>query len=413
MKKFASILGTASLSLFLFASQALAAGFALPEQGAAAMGMSSAFVGQADDASAVWYNPAGITQLDGIRAMGGVVFIYPSFSHENTDGTTDTASRASHAPALMYATYKINDTIWLGFGVNNPFGLATDWHHNSETREVALLSQVISTEFNPNIAFKITDKLSMAAGFSVVYLAATLSNTQRVILPGPIDLGNHYSRLSGSGTGLGGNIALLYKFSDTVSTGLTYRSRISVDINGIASLSGGPAAQSATASSTITLPDLLTWGISIKASDKLTLNADLGYTWWSTYDELIVSSGNPNFNNKRYDKQWRNVFNVRMGGQYKLTDHVKLRAGYQYDQNPVPDHYFETRVPDSDRHGVSIGAGYSLGNLTIDVAYLYLLFETRNIGDSAADNATTNSNSLRGTYKTDAHVIGMSVAYKF
>jgi long-chain fatty acid transport protein len=407
MKKFLFVLASASISLLLFVSHASAAGFALPEQGAAAMGMGSAFVGQADDASAVWYNPAGITQLDGIRLMGGAVFIYPTFSHDNNDGTTDTASRAAHVPATMYATYKMTDRISLGFGVNNPFGMATDWHTNSETREVALLSQVIATEFNPNVAFKITDKLSIAAGVEYVYMSANLTNNYMV---GPF-LTN--AQLSGSGDGWGGNIAVLYKISDSLSTGLSYRSRVEIKVKGNAQIQfGGSTLQASPATTFITLPDLLSWGVSYKATDKLTLNADLGYTWWSTYDEIIVTSPNAAFN-KTYDKQWKDVWNFRIGGQYKVTDNWKIRAGYQYDQTPVPDHYFETRVPDSNRHGFSIGTGYSIGNLTVDVAYLYLLFETRNIGDSGADDLTSNPNSLRGTYKADVQVFGVSLAYKF
>jgi long-chain fatty acid transport protein len=203
---------------------------------------------------------------------------------------------------------------------------------------------------------------------------------------------------------------LHYKISDSLNTGLSYRSRVEIKVRGNASVAGTALADSA--STFITLPDLLSWGVSYKLTDKLTLNADLGYTWWSTYDEIIVTSPTAALN-KTYDKQWKDVWNVRIGAQFKVTDNWKIRAGYQFDQTPVPDHYFETRVPDSNRHGISIGTGYSIGNLSIDVAYLYLIFETRNIGDSGADDATFVKNTLRGTYNTNAQVFGVSLAYKF
>jgi long-chain fatty acid transport protein len=408
MKNILHVVASAAIVLLLMVSHASAAGFALPEQGAAAMGMGSAFVGQADDASAVWYNPAGITQLDGIRAMAGAVFIYPTFSHDNNDGTTDTASRNIHTPALFYATYKLNDWVAFGLGVNNPFGLATDWHLNSETAQVATLTQLISTEFNPNVAVKITDRLSLAAGPTYVYLAATLAHLQ--LLPSPPFPPNYlaYAQMSGSGNGVGGDFSALYKISDTVSTGISYRSRIKVEINGNAQVSSPLYSTYGNASTSITLPDMLTWGFSAKPTNKLTLNFDLGYTWWSTYNTLSVNStNNPAFDNQ-YPKQWKDVMNVRIGGQYALTDNWKLRAGLQYDQNPVPDHYFETLVPDADRYGISVGTGYSIGNLTIDVAYLYLLFETRNVGDN-----TYYGNSVAGSYHTNAQCLGVSVAYKF
>jgi long-chain fatty acid transport protein len=403
MNKLLSAVLLSAAGLFLLTSHASAAGFALPEQSASAMGMSSAFVGQADDASAVWYNPAGMTQLDGTRISGGLVAIYPTFTHENTDGTTDVGERKWHYPILLYATHKLNDSISLGFGVNNPFGLSTNWSPTSETSQVATLSDIKTTDFNPNIAVKVNDRFSVAAGVDFVQLDATLHNIKNIGIL--VD-----SRLSGAGNGWGGNVAALYKVSDSVSTGLSYRSRVHIKVDGTAELLG---VMNAPASTRITLPDLAQWGVSYKASDKLTLNADLGYTWWSTYDKIVISSNNANFDQVTSDKEWKNVWNVRVGGQYKLSDTWKLRAGLQYDQNPVPDAHFETRVPDSDRYGVSVGTGYTVGNLTVDLAYLYLYFSNRNIADSTADDATTNTNSLNGTYKADVHVVAVNVGYKF
>jgi long-chain fatty acid transport protein len=404
MRKLFYVVSLFVVCLMMVPSHALAAGFALPEQSASAMGMGSAFVGQADDASAAWYNPAGMTQLNGTQVMGGFVVIYPDFSHESSNGaTTDTSKRTFHTPILFYATHKLNDRISFGVGVNNPFGMSTNWQPTSATREVAVLSKMKTTEANPSVAVKINDHLSLAAGLAYVQLRATLTS----VVPGT----SFISSLDGSGYGWGGNAAALVKFSDAVSTGLSYRSRVRVDVNGMVQVPG--AVPLSSARTTITLPDLLSWGVSVKPTDKLTLNMDLGYTWWSTYDKLEVADSNNPLYNKTYDKQWNDVWNIRIGGQYKLNEQWKLRAGYQYDKNPVPDHYFETRVPDSDRHGVSIGAGYTIGNVTVDAAYLYIRFNTRHINDSVQDNATTNANSLNGTYNADAHVLGVSMAYKF
>lgn len=400
MKKFLCLLTLSAVSLLMSVSTVFAAGFALPEQSASAMGMSSAFTAQADDASAVWYNPAGMTNLDGTRVSGGLVAIYPTFSHENVDGTTDVGERGWHFPLDFYATHKLNDRFSFGFGINNPFGLSTNWSKTSETNQVATLSALKTTEFNPNIAIKVNDKFSLAAGVAFVSLDASLKS----MFLGALD-----ARLSGAGNGWGGNIAALYKISDSVSTGLSYRSRVHIRVDGTAEIAG---VTTAPASTRITLPDLAQWGVSYKASDKLTLNADLGYTWWSTYDKIVISSNGP-LDGQVFDKKWKDVWNLRVGGQYKLSDQWKLRAGLQYDQTPVPDDHFETRVPDSDRYGVSIGTGYTVGNLTVDLAYLYEYFTTRRIADSQADDGTTNPNSLNGTYKTDAHVFAVNVGYKF
>lgn len=389
----------------MFVSLASAAGFALPEQSASAMGMASAFVGQADDASAVWYNPAGITQLDGTRISGGVIPIYPALTHENTTGTTDVSERTIHLPIHLYATHKMSDKLSFGLGVNNPFGLATDWSDTSNTRYVATFSKVVTTEINPNIAYKMNDNLSVAAGIAYVKLRATLENIQLV---GPAD---ESFRLSGDGDGWGANIAAKYQASSKVNLGLSYRSRVKVDVNGTADLNGPVLSASGTANTSITLPDLLQVGVSYKASDKLTLNSDLDYTWWSTYDRIVVESSVGLFNATQ-EKEWKDTWTLRVGGQYKLSDQLKLRAGYLYDKNPVPEHRFETRIPDSDRQGLSVGAGYSIGNITVDAAYMYLRFNDRTV-DSSYASGTTPVPALNGDYKSQAHLAGVTVGYKF
>jgi long-chain fatty acid transport protein len=392
--------------MVLFSSISFAGGFRLPEQGAAATGMSGAFVGQADDPSAVWYNPAGITQLDGTRIAGGFVAVYPYFSHE-TGGTTEVSKRDVHFPIILYATHKMNDKISFGLGVNNPFGLTTDWSATSETHYVATFSKIVTTEFNPNIAYKVNNDLSVAFGVAYIHLRATLEKTQRVILPGPVDLGDHNFRLSGDGDGWGANAAVLYRISEKANAGLSYRSRIKIDIDGTAELTGGPAAQSGSANTSITLPDLIQLGISYKASDNLTINADLDYTLWSTYDRIVVTSDNSTFNNNIDEKQWKDVWALKIGGQYKLSDQWKLRAGYYYDKNPAPVDHFETRVPDSDRQSVSIGAGYTVNKVTVDAAYQYIWFKNRAISNSPV------SSTLNGSYKSVVDAFALMVSYKF
>jgi long-chain fatty acid transport protein len=155
--------------------------------------------------------------------------------------------------------------------------------------------------------------------------------------------------------------------------------------------------------------------LSSLASDKLTVNADLDYTLWSTFDRIVVTSNNPLFN-ATDEKQWHDVWCLRIGGQYKLSDQWKLRAGYVYDKSPVGEAYFDTRTPDADRQGITIGTGYATGNMTVDLAYMYLRFNKRTINNSMADddpNPFTSDNSLNGTYKSQAQLAGITIGYKF
>jgi long-chain fatty acid transport protein len=391
----------------------IAAGFRLPDQDAAAMGMASAFVGQADNPSAVWYNPAGITNLDGVRMSAGVEAIYPVLTHNNTIGSTDVSDRTIAWPAEIFATDKVNDRVSLGLGIDSPFGLSTDWSAFSPTSHVATLSRVKTIDVNPNVALKINDALSAAVGLDFMKLQATLQN---VLSPTELFV------LNGEGTGLGANAALLFKANEQLNLGLSYRSRIKVTVDGNANVVGLPFTFTNSAQTDITLPDLVQFGASYKASDRLTVNTDLEYTWWSTYDRLVVQSnsilvlttilGLPPTNTSVSEKDWKNTWALRIGGQYKLSDQWKVRAGYVYDQSPVPSDRFETSLPDADRQGVTIGAGYAIGNITVDASYMYLWFKTRTISNSFAGGLLPDP-SLDGTYTSSAQVAALTVGYKF
>jgi long-chain fatty acid transport protein len=155
--------------------------------------------------------------------------------------------------------------------------------------------------------------------------------------------------------------------------------------------------------------------VSYKASDALTLNADLEYTRWSTFDKLTIESDVAAFNTTE-EHLWKDVACLRIGGQYRLSDQWKVRAGYLYDQNPVREDHFETRIPDSDRQGFSIGAGYTSGSVTIDTAFMYLRFNTRTISNSLMDDASVTPNApnaLNGTYKSHALLAGITLGYTF
>jgi long-chain fatty acid transport protein len=393
------------------ASPARASGFRLPDQSASALGMAGAFTGQADDASAVWYNPAGMLQFSGTQVAAGVTAIYPVLTHETAGGATDVSERQIHLPPQLFITHRLNADTAFGLGVTSPFGLSTDWSGMSATRYVATFSNIVTTEINSDIAFQITPAFTVAAGVAYISMRATM---EKLATFGPF--GQYDFRLAGDGDGWGANAAALYRASDNLHIGLTYRSRIKVDLDGTAALTGaGPLAVAGDGSTSITLPDLIDLGVSYKASERLNLNADLDYTLWSTYDRLVISSNVPLFN-ATIEKEWHDVWCLRVGAQYALQDNWKLRGGLLYDKNPVPEATFDTVVPDADRAGVTAGVGYSGKNLSVDAAYMYLRFLKRTIGNSLADddaNPFTPPDPLNGIYRSQAHMLALTVGYRF
>jgi long-chain fatty acid transport protein len=398
----ATLVTIASLS-----SISSAGGLLVPHQDSAAMGMANAFVGQADNPSAVWYNPAGITDLDGKRVSAGIIAIYPVFTHENTDGTTDVAKRKVFFPPHFYATEKMSDSISLGLGINSPFGLSDDWSVTSSTAGVATFTELKSININPAVAYKISDSLSVAFGLDYIILDATM---ERVLAPG-VQL-----KLEGDGSGWGANAGIKYKAGERVSFGLSYRSRAKIKLDGTADVSAMGLSNSA--HTELPLADIAQFGVSCKVTDDVILNADLDYEWWSTFKNLDIQSNTilalsgGTTDTAVFEKDWRNTLMILIGGQYRLSEQWKLRAGYFHDQTAVSSERFESSYPDAEKQAVSIGAGYTSGNITVDASYMYSWFNARTISNSLAGGDTPVT-SLDGTYKSYAHLAGITMTYKF
>jgi long-chain fatty acid transport protein len=393
------------------ASSVNAAGFRLSEQDAEANGMGNSFVAVADNASAVWYNPAAMTDLEKTNLSLGTVMVYPTMKHDYTGGS-DSIAKVMHVPPYFYATHKLNDKMALGFGFNAPFGLSTDWKSNSATAGVATYSDIEDFNYNLNGAYKVSDKLSVAVGADYMYLTAKLNNST-------LDL-------NGTGHGWGYNAAAMYKLNDKWNFGANYRSPVKIDVDGTAATtalfhnSTGLPAESNSAKTKITLPDTLQIGGAYKVDSKWLVSATADYTDWSTYHALTVKSnsmipltmfmhslyGTPVSDTIIEPKDWQSVWGFHAGTEYKYSDAWKFRAGAFYDYNPVKNKNFDTIIPDSDRVAFSVGAGWTKGNIVVDASYTYLMFVNRTV--SNASQAPVD-----GTYKCNAQLPALSVGYKF
>jgi len=380
-----------------------AAGFRLAEQDAKATGMGNAFTAVADNASAVWYNPAAITSLEGTNVSLGTVMVMPTMEHKNTSGTTDEIKKKTHIPPHFYATRKLNDNLSLGFGVNVPFGLSTEWEKTSATKNIATKSEVKAVNYNLNGAFKANEKLSFALGLDYATVDATLNQMN------PYVAGNEI-KLEGDGHGMGYNAAMMYKATEKMKVGVNYHSKVKAKLEGDLAFS---AVFTGKVKTELTLPDMLQIGVSHQCTDKWLFSLEADYTDWTTYRNIIIkkqSDGTLAIPGTISVKNWRSAWAYRLGTEYKYSDTLKLRAGTFYDNNPVKDKYFETRVPDTDRIALSVGAGWNKGNFTVDASYMYLMFKERKVTDSLQDGA---ANTLNGKYNSAAHLPAITLGYKF
>jgi len=388
---------------FLAALQpAYGAGFALYEGSARGNALGGAMVGRADDPSAIFYNPAGITQLKGEQVEAGATLIDPSTTVETLTpmGKMSTDTKDNYwLPPHAYGTYQINDRWWAGLGLYSRFGLGTEFPENWPGRYNSYNAQIRSFTLNPDIAVKL-GKLSLAAGVSAEYFDLKL---QRKIPTGtPVD---YDMTLEGDAVGYGYNVAAHYAFSKWLALGAAYWSSVEEDVDGDATIGPGKTD----ASGEIKLPDMLFLGLMISPIDKLSLEIGAVRTGWSTYDQLMITFDNPALAgpSATTPKNWEDVWRYQAGLEYKVTEKLDLRLGYVYDEEPIPDDTVDYLVPANDRQLYSIGFGYHWTKWTLDVSYSYLSISDRSVSARPSDGIPPSQ------FKDgDAHMVGVSVSTK-
>lgn len=427
MKKNITVAAIFSLLLLGLSPLTHGAGFLIYEHGAAAMAMGGAFVALANNPTAIFHNPAGIAWLDGTQISFGTTLIIPkaSLSMPNwPDPTYQSVDQVSQVfyPSTFYITHKISDRVVAGFGFFSPYGLGTEWPEpeNFPLRYISTKDDMKTFFFNPAIAFKLNDNLSVGFGASYIYSTLALDIVYpldlRAIYLGVYDVPISLKKASGSGWGL--NAGALYR-GEKFSFGFNWRGGFSLDYEGDLSLdmSAVPITlpNTGTASTSFNFPHILGIGASFNLTDMLILTADIHYILWSSYDEIAVGVDVPGLAGFEFEpvpENWEDSFVFRGGLQYQVNESFALRAGFLYDQTPQPVEYMDPILPDADRWALTGGFGYKAGKFVINVAYQYELFKDR-ISPNRNIYLTPLGNFGEGTYSTTAHLIGVSIGFVF
>lgn len=453
-----ALLAVATLTVTALSGATLShgAGFKINEQGAKAMGMANAFAAQADDPTALFYNPAGIAFLKGTQVnLGALVIAVPQTEYTGTttltgnsplgNGTSPVFEKAKRdlfiSPSL-YATYSLESMpVTFGLGVNSIYPLAKSWDSSGAFRNLVENIAIKPINFQPTVAYRFDPwNLAVAAGIDVTHTLVTL---QKAAYTNSVTGGAPYGAfelgelgVDGTATDVGWNAGALWKPRKDLSFGLSYRSEITLHIKGDANfLATTPAGLSAmgidfstippsalpftrarftsTASTTITLPDSLILAVAWKPIEKLTLEFDAERTGWSSYDKQEISF-NPTselsvFNGRPAKKNWKDVWAYKFGTQYAYNKNLDLRAGYAYDTNPAPADTVGPELPDSDRHNLTVGMGIHNDFATLDCAYMWVHWLDRTT--SSQDNIALSGQN--GTFKSDAHLFGANITIKF
>ncbi len=383
-------------------TQAFASGFQIPEMGIKAMGMANAFTAVADDPTANWYNPAGIAfQESSALTLGGtVVMPKVDFASNSSNPLHPTApTSVDRKPMLVPHAYWRNSIegskLSYGIGINSPFGLEVKWPTTAPFAAATQYGRLQSVQVNPNIAVRINDALSLAAGIDYAYMKVDFNGTALL--------------QNFTGDGWGFNVAALYK-SDAFNVGISYRSSIRIKASGQSTLVA--AATTVSNRITVTEPDLLNIGVAFHPARQWTIDAEAGWTNWKQFDKLAFSYAPalPVYGSSlTVPENWKSGWTWRIGAEWAYSPTMRARLGYTYDPTPIKAADYTPLIPSNDRQAFHLGYGVDLSDAaTLDLGYVYVWIKTRNQTQSTGTNAVRN-----GTYKGSIQLASASLTFRF
>ena len=395
-------------------SGAAAAGFAILQQGTASMAQGNAFVAEADDPSAIFYNPAGLTQLKRPEIYFNSVLSSTTRTFTSPAGEYTTAKHEIFAIPAFYATYPVHERVVLGLGYFSPFGLGTIWPPEWAGRNLTTMSRLQTYNVNPVVAVKILDNLSFAAGLDILWSRVKIERKTFQVAGRRLltDLKTDYT---GAGQGWGYNLGLLYEPVEDVKLGVSYRSEINVSHSGDLKVTN---ANSVGGEAGLAFPPSVTWGLAYSGLKSFVFEFDVTWTGWSKFTNLQLNLTQPipgGIITIQQEKNWFDAWAFRFGGNYEIKPGMKVRAGYIYDMTPVPNSTFDPSIPDANRHIFTLGGDMEIKRFTLGFAYNFILSENRSKANTLAINGTPLPARFQanGKYKSDNHSLGFSLAYKF
>jgi len=422
----------------------LAGGFAITEQSASAAGTATAGAGAiAEDAGTVFYNPAGMSFLesDQLLIAGNVFFLDNDFSNRGTaDGTgnpivgTEDFKNPVIPVGSLFGVVELTDGIKLGLGITSPFGLSSEYEDEWVGRYNTLLSAITTIDINPAVSVRVTDWLSIGAGFSAQFAEGRRRNdldfgticfnqffgpgscTALGLVPQGAD-----GRLTikASDWGFGYNLGVLIAPQPQTRIGIAYRSEVHHRLEGDADYDvpaaampltlGGSLFQNTDASAEITLPASLSASLYHELSPQLALLGDITWTRWRSFETLRIDFANPAQPDIVQEEDWKDVFRYSIGLRYKPAEPYVVRLGFAYDETPIRDSLRNPGIPGNDRLVFAIGAGIRLSEaITIDLGYTY-----NHELDASVRQFRPESGTVAGDYRNRVHILSGQLRWTF
>lgn len=420
--------------LIAMASSTYAAGFMLTEQSASSLGRAYAGAGvDGSDISGVFYNPATMTLHPGTQIQAGFVAIGLDLDYKGNDGTTENGRANTQPIPFGYISHQATDNVWVGLAMTVPFGMGTGYDDNWSLAKRGISAQVLTFDFNPNVAWKLSEKVSLGAGMSVQYASADLKMKdlagQQDNMPLTVD-----GEVDADSWAWGFNVGMMWTPVDNLRFGLSYRSKVNHHAKGDFTVNNlrqgntaitgnylnGALASNQTlralwgkhdAAVSLSTPAWLMATAAWDVNDLLSLYATFRWTDWSSFKVLdinysVVDQGTktkpvPNF--------WKDTYLVSLGADMRFYDWWTMRAGIGYETSAVDEARLRTAIiPDADRLWLALGSSFKVAKdfqLDVSAAWLHGIGE-RDLYDNGGVKA--------GRFDTlDAYLLGVQMVYKF
>lgn len=406
--------------IFIGTYSALASGFSIYEASVRANGMLGAFSAYADHVTTIYYNPAGLSGLDGIQFSAGATVIAPRTSFRNLSplasaGEKFNMKKEEFLVPNFFGSYQVADGFTVGVGIYAPFGLGTEWDQNWVGRGESIEADIQTLFANPAIGYKLPDfgigEIKVGAGLQVAFFGeVSLSRAIRQFTPeASFSLDGELKEPA-----FGFNAGILYSPIEDLTLGFTYRSEVKTEYEGTGSFRQLPGRilVPVEGSAEIDLPASWVAAVNVKPMDGLTVEADYVWWGWSSYDELRIEFNEPvpvlgiteTVSERNYEDSWQ----IRVGAEYSELplDFLTVRAGIAYDKNPIKEEYVDPTLPDANRWLFSGGVTFTVTDyLDIDASYIFIRAKQRRVEGTES--------GIDGVYNTHANLPGLGATLKF
>lgn len=447
MKKFALQPVALALLGMGYCGFASASGFALLDASGSSAGNSYAGAAAiAEDASTIYFNPAGMSYLKGSQLVLGMHVISVDGHFTKTSATSavgtpttggDGGQIGSDAPIPnFYYSRELNPNMSFGIGVNAPFGLRVRYDNTWVGRYQATNSELKAININPSMSWKVSDSVSLGAGLNMQYFKADLVKSidfgsicfgslgaAAPAVCGPIGFlpqqKDGEARLSGHDWAWGVNLGALFQISKDTRLGVAYRSSITHKLKGDvqytipanlpAPIAASKSFTATTVNTTVKVPEFLELSLVSQINPKVTLMGDITWNRWSRLQELRV-----NFDNGAppsvTPEKWSNSFRYSVGMNYQFSEAFKFRTGLAYEQAGIQDDLRTPVLPDNNRRWIALGGNYRFSkNDSIDFAYAHGFIRDSGINHSEPPVGGT----IVGKYSVNVNIYSLQYNHQF